>query len=332
MLVLRSLIVLVLALPIAACFQDPVIDASSETDFSRSYQKVLGALRDTDKQQLDNSLKDIVLVQAGIYAPTLEAKTSQESTTGLPTDGFAKGLSEAMMQTVSMVITNQWSANRSELVVRHARAVVDGRTATEILALAESERDRALREAASIYREQLQKAKEELQELTAEGAATAARAAQTEALLQSVIVTRSKFYYQESRYLTEPVIAFTIENTTPVPIKKIFLHGRLQTPGRAIPWVDESFNYSFPGGLEPGEKQQLSLAPSSFGAWGKVPKKVVAGAVLDLKVVAIEDAADRRIGGQSIDDSKERKKALEDGIRALEDKIRQLEGSNGRRS
>ena len=57
---------------------------------------------------------------------------------------------------------------------------------------------------------------------------------------------------------------------------------------------------------------------------------LVKGSVLDLKLIAIEDASGKKIGGLlETDDTADRKKALEEGIRTLEDKILQLKSNNG---
>jgi hypothetical protein len=80
----------------------------------------------------------------------------------------------------------------------------------------------------------------------------------TKRLLATIEITKPRFYYNTTEYRSEPVIAFTIANKGPIPIKCIFMHGKVQTPGRAIPWVEDDFNYSFSGGLEPGETKSLS--------------------------------------------------------------------------
>ena len=79
--------------------------------------------------------------------------------------------------------------------------------------------------------------------------------------------------------------------------------------------------YEFPGGLEPGATQQLALAPNTFSAWGKVPDEAVKGSVLELKLIAFEDASGKKLGTPETDDTAGRKKALEEGIRTLENKI-----------
>ena len=73
--------------------------------------------------------------------------------------------------------------------------------------------------------------------------------------------------------------------------------------------------------LEPGETQQLSLAPNTFSAWGKVPDEAVKGSVLELKLITFDDASGKKLGTPETDDTAGRKKALEEGIRTLENKI-----------
>ena len=96
--------------------------------------------------------------------------------------------------------------------------------------------------------------------------------------------------------MSQPVVSFTIQNKGNIPLKRIFLEGNLQTPGRAVPWIKDSFSYEIRGGLEPNETQSLNLAPNMFSDWGKVPQDAVAGAVLTLTLTAFEDASGKRFG------------------------------------
>ena len=65
----------------------------------------------------------------------------------------------------------------------------------------------------------------------------------------------------------EPEIQFHVTNGSKLPIKQIFLHGVLSSPGRSVPWISFDINYDLPGGLEPGESKALDLAPNMFGDW-----------------------------------------------------------------
>lgn len=74
-------------------------------------------------------------------------------------------------------------------------------------------------------------------------------------------------YSIEHSFIDQPVISFTITNGSKIPIKRIYLHGILTSPGRSIPWVSGDINYAFSGGIEPGEVQHLDLEPNMFGEW-----------------------------------------------------------------
>jgi hypothetical protein len=39
-----------------------------------------------------------------------------------------------------------------------------------------------------------------------------------------------------------------------------------------VPWVEDDFNFSISGGIEPGETYESKLNPNQFSDWGKTPK------------------------------------------------------------
>ena len=45
---------------------------------------------------------------------------------------------------------------------------------------------------------------------------------------------------------------------------RLNMTGTLATPGRSVPWHVAAFPYPVAGGLEPGEKQNWSLAPNQY--------------------------------------------------------------------
>ena len=67
--------------------------------------------------------------------------------------------------------------------------------------------------------------------------------------------------------IDRPQIMLHVTNGSKRPIKTIYVKGILTSPGRAVPWISSDFNYEFPGGLEPGESQSLTLEPNMFGDW-----------------------------------------------------------------
>ena len=70
--------------------------------------------------------------------------------------------------------------------------------------------------------------------------------------------------------LRETIIGLTIQNDTGHPVKQAYFRGVLSSPGRSIPWVDDTFSYMIAGGVEPGEKADWRLAPNMFSGWGSV--------------------------------------------------------------
>lgn len=178
---------------------------------------------------------------------------------------------------------------------------------------------------------QLGEAKTELQQAQDELRTTDRSLAEQRALRDQVPVGNARFWYHAQQYGSdEPVISFMLENKGKIAIKRIFMEGTLQTPGRSVPWLKETFNSEVRGGIEPGEKRQFDLAPSRFGEWGKVPKDVVNGAVLTLRLIAFEDPSGQKLGDESELQAKRlkgesNKSELEQRVRSLESRISELE-------
>lgn len=85
-------------------------------------------------------------------------------------------------------------------------------------------------------------------------------------------VIRSRFYFSKDGFSSDPVIDLTVRNGTGQAISRFYCRGVLSSPGRETPWVDDTFNYSVRGGIQPGETKQFQLSPNMFGPWGKAPK------------------------------------------------------------
>jgi hypothetical protein len=239
---------------------------------------------------------------------------SNEPHTALFGQSLAAAFTGATTKMIDAVTAAKWDENRAKAVVANARAIIDVHTAKEIILIATDERKKALERTIATYRDQVDKAKSALSDIQAD------TDAETKVLLEKIVITKPRFSYQKNSYISQPVVTFTI------PVKRIFLEGNLQTPGRAVPWIKDSFSYEIRGGLEPNETQSLNLGPNMFSDWGKVPHDAVGGAVLTLTLTAFEDASGKRFGqdtGNS--DPAARKKALEDAIYELENKITDLQ-------
>ena len=107
--------------------------------------------------------------------------------------------------------------------------------------------------------------------------------------LAKFVVKDSRFYFSEGGFMQEPIIDITVENQMPMAVSRAYFKGVLATPGREVPWVEEDFNYSIGGGVEPGEEQTWNLSPNMFGGWGKAPKDRN-DMVLTVEVVRVDGA------------------------------------------
>jgi uncharacterized protein DUF6694 len=167
--------------------------------------------------------------------------------------------------------------------------------------------EQVIAEAAKLREERARKEREqalgEISEL--EKKAAAAQAAKQQ--LAAFQVTRSRFYRYRSGFLEEPVIELSISNGTPHAISRAYFHGTVASPGRSVPWVSEDFNYSIPGGLEPGESATWKLKPNMFSAWGT---KTPPDAVLTVEVVRLDGPDSKALfDAAGLDDSEKERLA-----------------------
>ena len=137
-----------------------------------------------------------------------------------------------------------------------------------------------------------ERAKEELKSVTSEIAELEKRktgAGKAKELLAKIVVTDAKFYWS-SGFLPHPIIDFKVANNTGVPLARLYFHGVVSTPGRAIPWVEDDFNYEVSGGLENAESKHLTLSPNQFSEWGKRETQERKDLVMTIAVVNAEGA------------------------------------------
>jgi hypothetical protein len=118
--------------------------------------------------------------------------------------------------------------------------------------------------------------------------AKAASAAAREALHRFVITSAS--LRQQAGFLgLESTIALDVRNDTPHPISRAYFRARAISDGRSLPWLEETFNYTIPGGLEPGESATWRLEPNAFqGQWSSV--RVPSDARFVVEVVKLDGA------------------------------------------
>ncbi len=186
----------------------------------------------------------------------------------------------------TMIAAGSSGVNLTETKVKQALA---GKTAEEIIAAA----DRIVTERQQKERAQALAEIKELEEKQSQ-----AKRAKVE--LAKFQVIRSRFYKVKEMFLgDQPVIELTVKNGTTQPVSRAYFVGTLASPGRAVPWLKEEFNYQISGGLEPGESASWRLSPNMFvGGWSRVeaPKD----AILTVEVVELEG-----IDGKSLFSSRE---------------------------
>jgi Family of unknown function (DUF6694) len=181
---------------------------------------------------------------------------------------------------------------------------INGRTAAEVIAVADDiERNRNNR--------QLAATEGEITALEAKLEAEQSKYQKARLVLDNILIEGARYYWQKGDYQQQAVIAFKITNNTGRAIAKIVMSGLLETPGRSVPWVKEAFTYTIGGGLEPGERQNLKLAPGMFGSWSKRHLKTRKNLVLTITLTGVTDHAGVDIGGRSSDEINRLKSRLQ---------------------
>lgn len=199
---------------------------------------------------------------------------------------FSDATSTILMNSIDMkaMMAGAFSGNGDAVATQQAdkaKAALNGKTGEEIISEAKAiqaerakkEQQQALQEIAELQqkKEASQKAKESL---------------------QNFVVTKSRFFFEEQKYgRPQPVIELSVENKTGNPISRAYFKGTIASPGRSIPWLVETFSYSIPGGLEPGEKADWPLLPNMFSEWGKV--EAPADAVFTVEVMRLDGPDDK---------------------------------------
>lgn len=120
------------------------------------------------------------------------------------------------------------------------------------------------------------------------------------AAIDAIKISNQKFAYRKfalQKYggLEWPIISFTVSNKGRVTIKRIFMRALLKTPGRSVPFADENFDFSIPGGIAPGEFKHVDLDADSVGDWSAVTKEAARKASFILMVMAVEDAGGNKL-------------------------------------
>lgn len=233
----------------------------------------------------------LALLLSGCDKPKVDTSTDETMKTSLqkvkeslPEDKrqeFSEATSTIMMNSVDMkaLMAGAFSGNGDAVATQQAekvKEVLNGKTGEEII-----------NEAKAIQAERAKKEQQQaLQEIT-ELQQKKDAAQKAKESLQKFVVTKSRFYFQKQEFGgPRPVIELSVANNTASPISRAYFKGTIASPGRTIPWLVDTFNYSIPGGLEPNEKADWPLLPNRFSDWGKV--EAPDDAVFTVEVVRLD--------------------------------------------
>ncbi|WP_122605172.1 DUF6694 family lipoprotein [Pseudomonas viridiflava] len=205
------------------------------------------------------------------------AKVS-ESLSGDKKEQFKSNVQLVAISQVDLGGIFKGEANAATTSIKMLSAL-DGKTADDVA----SEAKRIIDERAVRQREQ---AIAEIKDLTEKLSKSEAAKSQ----LVKFAVVKSRFYLREDKYSyrPQPIIELVVRNDTDKAVSRAYFKGTLASPGRAVPWLVDDFNYEISGGLEPGETAAWNLSPNMFGEWGKV--RASDDAVFTVEVIRLDGA------------------------------------------
>lgn len=221
---------------------------------------------------------DPTIDTSSMPAAVVSVEKVRESLPTYKRDEFDQALTIIAMSSFSGVnILNPQRMNAAE-IAETANAYMHGLTGDEIIERA----DIMLRERRARERDQALRTLRRLEE-------KAASAEHDHQKRTQVSIDQARYYTSSSPYgALEPVIELTVTNSTEHPVSQLVLRGKLTSPERKTPWVDETFLYVIAGGLAPGETRQWSLAPNRFGPWGD--PNIAQSASLTLTLEGLRDS------------------------------------------
>jgi len=213
----------------------------------------------------------LALLLAGCSEPEIDKEKSKESLSKVKSSLSSEKLQEfeEAWKTVAMsAFSDAMKQSLSgDVDADHAPDAflerMDGMTADEVISYADSIK-RAKK------RQERRQAIQEIKELREQRKSAMA----AEGSLSQFEVVRSRFYKREERFgRDQPIVELTVKNNTNHAISRAFFEAELRSPDREVPWLKDKFNYEISGGVEPGERQEWSLAPNQFSDWGSVEER-----------------------------------------------------------
>jgi hypothetical protein len=162
------------------------------------------------------------------------------------------------------------------------RTAMNGKTADDVIA-----------EFKKLEAERAEKAREEAMQEIAELKKERDSDITAKAELDKFTVERARFSVDRSGFMAEPRIGLRVRNGTAHAISRAHFRGRIVSPGRSVPWLEEDFNYQIPGGLEPGDVGDWNLSPNAFSKWGSVQAPANSG--LEVTVMQLDGADGKKL-------------------------------------
>lgn len=109
-------------------------------------------------------------------------------------------------------------------------------------------------------------------------------------------IASAKLTQQSGFVGLEATIELHVRNGTNHPVSRAYFSAVAASSGRTVPWLQEEFNHSIPGGLEPGEKAVWRLQPNMFqGEWSTV--RVPPDATFTVRVTRLDGPAGEALWG-----------------------------------
>ena len=142
------------------------------------------------------------------------------------------------------------------------------------------------------------------------------------AILEKFVPSNERFYWSKSSFIEQSVIELDVTNNAEFAVSRVYCRGVVVTPSRAVPWIDEDFNFSVPGGIEPSETRSFSLNPVGY-EWDNKEVKKRDDTVFTVTIVNIEDAKGEKI--LSYEDQR-----IEEKLGELKEQLAKLKAKHGK--
>lgn len=235
--------VMMAGLLLMACNIEPKIDMSTDKKAETSMKKVYDALPKEDQERFEGALVIITMQYAfkKAFLGGLEDgdEWRKELFHGL-TGKQVIAKAEEILQERAKREAEEEERNKAEMAVRERK-----------------ERVEAIEELKGL--EALEKQEEEAKEN-----------------LKKVKVLSATFKHKKAYAGTHPTLDIKIQNNTEFPIARVFFKAIVKSPGRSVPWIEEGFNFSINGGIEPNETYEGAFRMNPFTQWGnEVPKDAI---------------------------------------------------------